>query len=613
MMRIRTYLQEKIHAVLQEIYDLNVAPEDLGISITRPEFDGEYTLVVFPLVPKIRKSPPEIAGTIGKKLQEKGQIKAYNVVKGFLNMEMPDELWYELLNHIESNEKYGKFQARDKKVMVEYSSPNTNKPLHLGHIRNILLGWSAYAILKEAGYPVIRTQIINDRGIAICKSMLAWEKWGNQKTPESSSTKGDHLVGEFYVLFEARFQEEYQDWQKSSEGQSVYQEQVQAEESESQFFSRYKNEYFNRYSALGREARDMLLRWEDGDPETMKLWTMMNGWVYKGFGETYDRLKVEFDKNYYESETYLLGKKMVARGLEEGVFYRQEDQSVWVDLEKYGMDQKILQRSDGTSVYITQDLGTAEQRYQDFEAERMIYVVADEQNYHFEVLFKISEILKRPYAEGMHHLSYGMVDLPSGRMKSREGTVVDADDLMEEVKEEARTIALEKGEINSLPAEEQDDIVEKIGMAALKFHMIKVDPKKRMIFDPKESVDMQGQTGPYIQNAYVRIRSILRREENKQFLESRDYLPSQYEKEILVQLAEYPEEILKAAESYDPSVIANFVYRLAKSYHRFYGAHRVLSAESEAAKFFRLSLSNATARVLERSMKLLGIDMPSKM
>lgn len=612
-MRIRTYLQEKIHAVLQEIYDLDVVAEDLGISITRPEFEGEYTLVVFPLVPKIRKSPPEIAGAIGKKLQEEGRIKTYNVVKGFLNMGMQDDLWYELLDHIESNEKYGKFQPRAEKVLVEYSSPNTNKPLHLGHIRNILLGWSAYAILEEAGYSVIRTQIINDRGIAICKSMLAWEKWGNQKTPESSSTKGDHLVGEFYVLFEERFQEEYQDWQKNSEGQSVYQEQVQAEESESQFFSRYKNEYFNRYSTLGREARDMLLRWENSDPETMRLWTMMNDWVYKGFGETYDRLKVEFDKNYYESETYLLGREIVNRGLEEGVFYRQEDQSVWVDLEEYGMDQKILQRSDGTSVYITQDLGTAEQRYQDFEAERMIYVVADEQNYHFEVLFKICEILKRPYAEGMYHLSYGMVDLPSGRMKSREGTVVDADDLMEEVKEEARTIALEKGEINSLPVEEQVDIVEKIGMAALKFHMIKVDPKKRMIFDPKESVDMQGQTGPYIQNAYVRIRSILRREENKQSSENRDYLPSLYEKEILVQLAEYPEEILKAAESYDPSVIANFAYRLAKSYHRFYGAHRVLSAESEAAKFFRLSLSNATARVLERSMKLLGIEMPSKM
>lgn len=612
-MRIRTYLQEKIHAVLQEIYDLDVVAEDLGISITRPEFEGEYTLVVFPLVPKIRKSPPEIAGAIGKKLQDEGRIKTYNVVKGFLNMEMQDDLWYELLDHIESNEKYGKFQARAEKVLVEYSSPNTNKPLHLGHIRNILLGWSAYAILEEAGYSVIRTQIINDRGIAICKSMLAWEKWGNQKTPESSSTKGDHLVGEFYVLFEERFQEEYQDWQKNSEGQSAYQEQVQAEESESQFFSRYKNEYFNRYSTLGREARDMLLRWENSDPETMRLWTMMNDWVYKGFGETYDRLKVEFDKNYYESETYLLGREIVNRGLEEGVFYRQEDQSVWVDLEEYGMDQKILQRSDGTSVYITQDLGTAEQRYQDFEAERMIYVVADEQNYHFEVLFKICEILKRPYAEGMYHLSYGMVDLPSGRMKSREGTVVDADDLMEEVKEEARTIALEKGEINSLPVEEQVDIVEKIGMAALKFHMIKVDPKKRMIFDPKESVDMQGQTGPYIQNAYVRIRSILRREENKQSSENRDYLPSLYEKEILVQLAEYPEEILKAAESYDPSVIANFAYRLAKSYHRFYGAHRVLSAESEAAKFFRLSLSNATARVLERSMKLLGIEMPSKM
>ena len=611
-MQIRIYLQEKIYEVLREIFEVDIPPADLGISVTRPEFEGEYTLVVFPLVPKIRKSPPEIADAIGKRLLQQNQIKGYNVVNGFLNMELPDNLWYQLLSHIDTHEMYGRFPERNEKVMVEFSSPNTNKPLHLGHIRNILLGWSTYSILKEAGFSVIRTQIINDRGIAICKSMLAWKKWGDQITPESASKKGDHLVGEFYVMFESRFQNEYLSWQKSIDGQKTYEDNAGKEESEEAFFSRYKNEYFNQFSELGREAREMLLRWEDNDPETLELWRKMNDWVYEGFGQTYDRLKVRFDRNYYESETYLLGKEIVEKGLDKGVFYRQEDNSVWVDLEKYGMDQKILQRSDGTSVYITQDLGTAEQRYKDYDADRMIYVVADEQNYHFEVLFKVSEILGRPYASGMHHLSYGMVDLPSGRMKSREGTVVDADDLMEEVKEEARAIALEKGEINSLSDEEQEDIVEKIGMAALKFHMIKVDPKKRMIFDPKESVDMQGQTGPYIQNAYVRIRSILRREETE-FSGNQDYIPSVFEKEILVQLAEFPEEILKAAETYDPSVIANFAYRLAKSYHRFYGAHRVLSAESEAAKSFRISLSRSTARVLERSMKLLGIEMPSKM
>lgn len=613
MMQIRIHLQEQIHTVLHDLFEIDIEPENIAVSVTRPEFEGEYTLVVFPLVPKIKRAPHEIAAMIGERLQEEHRIKSFNVVKGFLNMELPEELWYQFLEHVCNNEDYGQFPKRNEKVIVEYSSPNTNKPLHLGHIRNILLGWSTYEILKEAGYEVIRTQIINDRGIAICKSMLAWQKWGEGTTPEKATRKGDHLVGDFYVMFESRFQEEYQAWQSGEEGRKVFEKERKGQESEDQFFKRYKNEYFNQYSTLGKEARDMLLRWEKGETETIELWKKMNGWVYDGFGETYDRLKVKFDKNYYESDTYILGREIVEKGLEQDLFYREEDQSVWVDLEAHGMDQKILQRSDGTSVYITQDLGTAEQRYEDYHADRMIYVVADEQNYHFEVLFKICEIMERPYAAGMYHLSYGMVDLPTGRMKSREGTVVDADDLMEEVKEEARKIALEKGEINTLDEEEQDEIVEKIGMAALKFHMIKVDPRRRMVFDPKESVDMQGQTGPYIQNAYVRIRSILRREEDGMEDESSEYLPSQYEKEILVLLAEFPEEVLKAAESYDPSVIANFAYRLARSYHRFYGEHRVLSAESTAAKSFRLSLSRATAQVLERSMNLLGIEMPSKM
>lgn len=613
MVQIRDYLQEKLQEGIREVFGIEIISSELLINITRPEFEGEYTLVVFPLVRQTKKNPAESGRLLGEYLLENKYVSAYNVIKGFLNLTLPEEVWHRQLSLILQTEKYGRLPAKSEKVLVEFSSPNTNKPLHLGHIRNILLGWSTYAILEEAGYPVVRTQIINDRGIAICKSMLAWKKWGDNADPVSSGKKGDHLVGDFYVLFESKFRREYESWQKGPEGQAVFDQKGKEGESPEAFFGRYKNQYFNDYSKLGLEAREMLQKWENGEEETLALWRKMNRWVYDGFEETYQRLGVKFDRNYYESDTYLLGKEIVSEGLDKGLFYREGDGSVWVDLERYGMDKKILQRSDGTSVYMTQDIGTAEQRYQDFGANRMIYVVADEQNYHFEVLFKICEIMERSYAPGMYHLSYGMVNLPSGKMKSREGTVVDADDLMEEVKKEARKIALEKGEINTLSDREQEEIIEKIGMAALKYHMIKVDPRKGMVFDPEESVDMQGQTGPYIQNAYVRIRSILRKDDDQHSETGENYTPSAYEKDILVQLAEYPEEINKSAESYDPSQLANFAYRLAKLYHKFYNEHRVLSAESEAAKSFRLALSKATARVLERSMGLLGIEMPSKM
>lgn len=612
-MQIRTYLTEQLQQLLQQQFSLDIPAEDLLINVTRPEFAGEYTLVVFPLAGRLKMSPPQAAQAIGEAAKAQLRIRDYNVVKGFLNLSLDPSLWLEFLEEVKTSDNYGQHPRKDSTVMVEFSSPNTNKPLHLGHIRNILLGWSMYEILSAAGHRVLRTQIINDRGIAICKSMLAWQKWGQGTTPASTQTKGDHFVGDYYVRFENEFRREFQAWQQTDEAQAVFETQHRSDETKTTFFARYKNEYFNTASTLGKEAREMLIRWENNDPDTMDLWRQMNGWVYEGFDATYERLGVAFDHIYYESDTYLLGKSIVEQGLQSGVFYQKDDGSVWVDLENEGMDQKILQRSDGTSVYITQDIGTAVQRYQDHQAHRMIYVVADEQNYHFEVLFAICRLLEQPFADGMHHLSYGMVELPHGKMKSREGTVVDADDLMDDVKSEARSIALDKGTINDLPEAEQEDIVTRIGMAALKYHMIRVQPQRRMVFDPAESVDMQGQTGPYIQNAYVRIRSILRKQETGTAVHYRAYQPSEYEMEILVHLAEYPAEILKAADQYDPSVIANYAYKLAKLYHKFYGEHRVLSAESEEARGFRLDLSAGVARVLSHSMNLLGIQMPHKM
>ncbi len=612
-MQIREYLTDHIQRLLNEEFSLDVQPSDILINVTRPEFEGEYTLVVFPLAGRMKLPPPLAAEKIGEVLVEKYRFTEFNVVKGFLNLTLEPSLWMELLQTVIQEDSYGHAQSKNKTILVEFSSPNTNKPLHLGHVRNILLGWSMYEILAAAGYNAIRTQIINDRGIAICKSMLTWEKWGDGATPGSTGKKGDHLVGDFYVLFETEFKKEYTLWQESETAHNIYETDGGKEESSEAFFVRYKNQYFNTESQLGGQAREMLIKWEQNDPYVIELWRRMNQWVYDGFDETYNRLGVQFDHIYYESETYLLGKTIVAKGLEQGEFFKKEDGSVWVDLEGQGMDQKILQRSDGTSVYITQDLGTAEQRYEDYDADKMVYVVADEQNYHFDVLFTISRLLKRPYAEGMHHLSYGMVELPDGKMKSREGTVVDADDLMDEVREEARTIALEKGEINSLPDEEREGIIDKIAMAALKYHMIRIQPQKRMIFDPEESVDMQGQTGPYIQNAYVRIQSILRKTKTETTSVYISYIPSSHEMDILIQLSEYPQEIEKAAESYDPSIVANYTYKLAKLYHKFYNEHRVLSAESNEARGFRLALSEGVAKVLAHSMNLLGIQMPHKM
>ncbi len=597
---------------LDDLYGLKVEPQSLVISPTRPEYEGQYTLVTFPLAKQLKKSPEEVGAAIGEALVNmRTLISGFQAVKGFLNLSLSDTYWMSVVEYLEGNAESWKSPAKDERVLVEFSSPNTNKPLHLGHIRNILLGWSTSKILEAAGYSVVRVQIVNDRGIAICKSMLAWQRFCAGDTPESTGVKPDHFVGQWYVRFEEEFRKEYSAWQSSADGMSKLNELGEGKDAQT-FFAGYKNTYFNEISALGLQAREMLKQWEAGDPETIALWKRMNSWVYAGFDETYARLGVEFDKLYYESDTWELGKEMVMQGLAKGAFYRKDDGSIWVDLEDLGLDKKILLRSDGTSVYITQDLGTAHLRYQDFKAQRMVYVVADEQDYHFQALFGTLKKLNEPYADGLYHLNYGMVDLPSGKMKSREGTVVDADDLMDTVFEEARKAAADRGEIDGMEDAERQDILRKISLAALKYFILRVDPRKRMLFDPAESVDLQGQTGPYIQNAYVRIRSILAR--TTQMSESDDgYTMNQDEKRLLSEVLALPETIRQAANQYSPALLAQYCYNLAKAFHRYYHDYRVLNAETEQARTFRIRLVTQVADVLRNAMELLGIEMPEKM
>lgn len=615
LMNITEIIQNGVISAVKEIYDADITQADITLTPTRKEFEGDYTVVVFPFSRIARKKPEAIGEDIGTYLLKAlPQIEHFNVIKGFLNLVVSDRYWQGFLDDIYSDKQYGIQPHNGQRVMVEFSSPNTNKPLHLGHIRNILLGWSASRILEAAGYHVVRVQVVNDRGIAICKSMLAWKKYGHSETPESTGMKGDHFVGKYYVLFEQKFQEEYKGWQQTAEAASIFEGRSQSDSGPEAFFKGFKNEYFNSFSTLGAEARELLRQWEDGDPETMALWNQMNAWVYQGFDKTYDKLGVSFDKSYYESSTYLLGKDLIDKGLQEEVFYRESDGSVWVNLEDVNLDRKIVLRSDGTSIYITQDLGTAHLRYEDFGMDRMVYTVADEQNYHFQVLFEILRRLKEPYADGLFHLSYGMVDLPSGKMKSREGTVVDADDLIAEVIAEAASNTSERGTIADLSTEEQQEIIRKIGMAALKFFIIKVQPRKRMIFDPRESVDLQGQTGPYVQNAYVRVQSVLRKAGEVELSAAESYEKlAGVEKELLGQLFAFPAVITTAADDYDPSNVANYCYDLAKLYHRFYHDHSILRAETEGARAFRLKLSMAIANTLRTGMDLLGIEMPEKM
>lgn len=614
-MNIVSIIQQGVIQGALQLYNLEINAEDVPLNTTRKEFEGDYTLVVFPFTKHVKKNPEAIGNELGAYVVEHVQyIKAYNVIKGFLNLVVDDQYWHDFLQDIYDNPQFGTQPSNGRKVMVEYCSPNTNKPLHLGHIRNILLGWSVSKIYAAAGYDVVRVQIINDRGIAICKSMLAWLKFAEGATPESTQTKSDHFVGAYYVLFEKKFQEEYKVWQQSEAGIALLEEKKKEGQTPEEFFKTYKDQYFNLYSDLGKEARTMLLAWEANDPATIELWKKMNGWVYAGFDSTFDKLGVSFDKLYYESNTYLLGRETVDQGLDSGVFYRLEDGSVWIDLEDVKLDKKLVLRKDGTSVYITQDIGTAQVRYQDFGAEKMIYVVADEQNYHFQVLFEIMKRLGEPYAAGLYHLSYGMVDLPTGKMKSREGTVVDADDLIDEVVNEAWENSKERGSLADLTPEAQQEVIRKIGVAALKFFIVKVHPKKRMIFDPKESVDLQGQTGPYVQNAFVRCSSMLNKAGNPDLSAAKDYQTLETaEKDIIAQLYSFPEIIVQAAEGYDPSMVAMYCYELAKAFHRFWHDYRILQAETEAAKAFRIQLSMAVRNALRTGLDLLGIETPERM
>lgn len=581
------------------------------INRTRKEFEGDYTLVVFPYVRQFKKSPEQVADLIGQQLiADSDWLESYNVVKGFLNIKIKEDQWHGYLKDWQLSDQLDLIAPKPK-VMVEFCSPNTNKPIHLGHMRNILLGWSLSRILEAAGHEVLKTQIINDRGIAICKSMWAWKNFGEGRTPESTGTKGDFFVGDYYVLFEQKFQEEYRAWQVEA-GESIFTEKGKENESREDFFKRYKHEYFNRFSGIGSQAQEMLRAWEAKEPEVYDLWQKMNGWVYDGFAVTYDLLQIGFDHMYYESDTYIKGRDMVRDGLSKGVFYQKEDGSIWCDLTDIGMDHKILLRADGTALYITQDLGTAEQRYEDYNISGGVYVVGNEQDYHFQVLFELLKRLEAPYAEGLKHLSYGMVELPSGKMKSREGNVVDADDLVAEIIGEATKNSQERGELEGLTGEEVAEINRKVGLGALKFFILKVNPKKGMVYDPKESLDMQGQTGPYIQNAYVRIASVLRKSEEMK-LDEHYVQPSELEKGLFKDLIEYPSVIETAAKEMDPSHIANYAYNLAKDYHRFYHDHRILTAETEEAKRYRLQLSKTVKEVLAHSMDLLGIEMPEKM
>lgn len=590
-MSLKQYITQNVLEAIQNVYQIN--PESVEIQFTRKEFEGDYTLVVFPLIRTLKGKPEEIGAKIGENLVENNKITAFNVVKGFLNMSLSSVEFLENFTQNAQNSTFGitKVDENTRTVMVEYSSPNTNKPLHLGHVRNNLLGFSVSQIIEAAGNNVIKTQIINDRGIHICKSMIAWEKFGNGETPESANMKGDHLVGKYYVEFDKHYRQEI----KELEAQGKTEDEAKKE------------------APIFLEAQEMLRQWEAHEPKVIELWQKMNGWVYDGFAKTYKRLGVAFDEYLYESNTYILGKDIVEDGLNKGVFYKREDGSVWIDLTAEGLDEKLVLRSDGTSVYITQDLGTAVERFKNNPTlEELTYVVGNEQDYHFKVLFLILKKLGYSWADALHHLSYGMVDLPNGKMKSREGTVVDADDLMQEVYNTAKEISEELGKLDGMSDDEKAELYEIIAMGALKYYILKVDPKKRILFDPKESVDFNGNTGPFIQYTFARIQSLLRKESPKEFdanaLELNDA-----EKEIIRALYDFEDTIDKAAIEMSPALIANYVYELVKLFNSFYQNNPILKNEDENVKNFRLYLSQWVANTIQNSLRLLGIGVPERM
>ncbi|MBW1619409.1 arginine--tRNA ligase [Empedobacter falsenii] len=590
-MSLKQYITQNVLEAIQNVYQIN--PESVEIQFTRKEFEGDYTLVVFPLIRTLKGKPEEIGTKIGENLVENNKITAFNVVKGFLNMSLSSVEFLENFTQNAQNSTFGitKVDENSRTVMVEYSSPNTNKPLHLGHVRNNLLGFSVSQIIEAAGNNVIKTQIINDRGIHICKSMIAWEKFGNGETPESANMKGDHLVGKYYVEFDKHYRQEI----KELEAQGKTEDEAKKE------------------APIFLEAQEMLRQWEAHEPKVIELWQKMNGWVYDGFAKTYKRLGVAFDEYLYESNTYILGKDIVEDGLNKGVFYKREDGSVWIDLTAEGLDEKLVLRSDGTSVYITQDLGTAVERFKNNPTlEELTYVVGNEQDYHFKVLFLILKKLGYSWADALHHLSYGMVDLPNGKMKSREGTVVDADDLMQEVYNTAKEISEELGKLDGMSDDEKAELYETIAMGALKYYILKVDPKKRILFDPKESVDFNGNTGPFIQYTFARIQSLLRKESPKEFDANAIEL-NDAEKEIIRALYDFEDTIEKAATEMSPALIANYVYELVKLFNSFYQNNPILKNEDENVKNFRLYLSQWVANTIQNSLRLLGIGVPERM
>jgi len=586
------FITEAVVRAVKHIYQTDITAENINLQETRKEFEGQVTVVTFPFTKFSRKSPEQTGAEIGQYLQNNlPEIASFNVVKGFLNISLADRYWLDQLYTQILPDDFAVVKPNGKKIMVEYSSPNTNKPLHLGHVRNNLLGFSVSQILSAAGFEVVKANLVNDRGIHICKSMLAWQLFGNGETPVSTGEKGDHLVGKYYVIFDKEYKKEIEFLK--SEGQT--------------------EEEAKKNAPLIKAAQQMLQKWEAGDEDILNLWKTMNTWVYDGFGKTYNALGVAFDKFYYESDTYLLGKDIVEEGLTKGVFFEKEDGSVWIDLTADGLDEKLVRRSDGTSVYITQDLGTAQLKYDEFKMNESIYVVGNEQDYHFKVLFLILQRLGKTWAQGLYHLSYGMVDLPSGKMKSREGTVVDADDLINEMEQTAKEQTEALGKVDGFSEEDKQHLYHTIGMGALKYFLLKVDPKKRLLFDPNESVDFQGHTGPFIQYTHARIKSVMSRA-GIDYADKIDIQElSSVERDLIVVLTQYPTIISEAAKGFSPAIIANYIYELAKVYNKFYHEKSILQAEADLLKQFRLQLSSASAKVISKGMGLLGIEVPERM
>lgn len=592
-MDIINKIKEATRTALEQNHGILIAEKDILVNETKPEFEGDYTVVLFPFVKSLKKSPEVLGKDLGEIMLDRssGLFSGFNVIKGFLNLTIADHYWKSFLHEHYQNRHFGQQAKNGLKVMIEYSSPNTNKPLHLGHLRNNFLGWSISEIFKTNGYETVKTCIANDRGIHICKSMIAWEKYANGATPQSTGIKGDHFVGDYYV----RFNEEYKKQVDALMANGISKDEAEKE------------------APLMKAAQQMLVDWENGKPEVIALWKNMNGWVYDGFDETYKRIGSDFDKTYYESDTYLLGKKLVQFGLEKEVFFKKADGSVWIDLTAEGLDEKIVQRKDGTAVYITQDIGLAVKKYEEFKCDQSIYVVGDEQNYHFKVLKLICEKLKIPSAENIFHLSYGMVELPTGRMKTREGNVVDADDIVEEMVKEAEKKTREQGKTEGFSAAELEELYETIGLGGLKFFLLRVDPKKRMIFNTEESIDLHGFTATFIQYAYARIQSILRKEDlpANPAADMAELLP--LEKRLIVDLEKYPSVIKQACLEMNPSVIALYTYNLAKNFNSFYAEHSIAKAETPDKKTLRLEIANLTAVTLKNAMALLGIKVPDRM